>query len=98
MTNEQLGPSFAMDADPVAAAALASRHAAEDARLICNSLNDSQRLAVVLASKGIPAKSAARLCGINIHTVYTHRCRALQKMGVNSIAEAAVLAAKAGLV
>jgi len=106
MTNEQLGPSLAMDADPVAAAALASRHAAqvaqsqaaEEARALCERLSEPQLHALRMACKGIVAKRAAAINGQSVHTMYTNRCRGMARLGVNTMPEAAVLLTKAGLV
>jgi len=106
MTNDELGPSLAQDHDPVAALALERRHAAQlalreaqrEAIELCARLSAAQRNAIVLACKGITAKRAAAMHSGSVHTVYTHRCDGMARLGVNTMPEAAVILTKAGLV
>jgi FixJ family two-component response regulator len=106
MTNDQLGPSLAQDPDSVAAVALERRQAARiaqqeseaQARLLCEKLSEPQLHALRMACKGIVAKRAAAIHGQSVHTMYTHRCRGMARLGVHTMPEAAVLLTKAGLV
>lgn len=73
--------------------ALAADCAARVARLTFK-----QREALVLAAKGFSTPEAARWLGVAPNTQQSHRRDLLARLEVDSMIEAAVLAAKAGLV
>lgn len=62
------------------------------------SLTPREREVLVLAAKGMQLHEIGELAGINRWTVNDHMKRIYQKLDVCSRVEAAVIAAKAGLV
>lgn len=71
--------------------------AAEAVRL-CGTLTPREREILVLLSKGAVVKSVADMLGIGKSTVEVHSRAILQKLDAGRMIEAAVIAAKAGLV
>lgn len=61
-------------------------------------LTDRQRESLVLLSKGYSNEEAGRLLGCGKHTVAAHRAAIYRRLDVSTAPEAAVIAAKAGLV
>lgn len=71
---------------------------AQDAADRCGKLFQRQRELLVLRCKGLTYEEAAIAMGISRHTVYESMQVIYKKLDVNCAVEAAVLAAKAGLV
>jgi len=71
--------------------------AAEAARL-CSQLTPRELEVLQLSSKGLSSKVVGRHLGIGRWTIEQHKQEVFRKLGVNSTIEAAVIAAKAGLV
>ena len=71
---------------------------AADAVRLCATLTPRERDALVLLSKGAGVKAVGTMMGISKSTVEVHSRSILRKMGANKMIEAAVIAAKAGLV
>lgn len=69
-----------------------------DAALAVAHLTDKQRSTLVSIARGQPVKVAARAEGISPNTVKDRRLVVYRKLRVDSAAQAAVIAAKAGLV
>jgi DNA-binding CsgD family transcriptional regulator len=67
------------------------------AELEAAALSPREREALLLTCKGLTAKEAAEVMGINFKTVEAHQIHARQKLGMTTI-EAVVLAVKAGWV
>lgn len=61
-------------------------------------LSPQETLILCYTAKGLDVKEVARLLDLSQHTVADHRKRILKKLGVSRACEAAVLAAKAGIV
>jgi DNA-binding CsgD family transcriptional regulator len=64
----------------------------------CAALTEREREVLVLSSKGMPVKQMARLLDLSRWTVVDYRQRVHKKLAVSTAIEAAVIAAKAGLV
>ena len=71
---------------------------AQDAADRCATLTERERDALVLLSKGIENQEAAEILGCRPDTARDYRKAIYRKLDVDSAVEAAVLAAKAGLV
>lgn len=71
---------------------------AADAHERCSKLFPRQRDVLQLLSKGLDQGEIAAAMGISVHTVREHKQIVFRVLEVNSAVEAAVLAAKAGLV
>lgn len=69
----------------------------DEAIKLCATLTPRQRECVVLACQGLQSSEIAAALGIATKTVEMQRYWAFQRLGVNSMAQAAVLATKAGL-
>ncbi len=72
----------------------ASRSAAE----ICGRLSPRQREVLMLSCKGLTTRQVADMLHISGTTVEEHKYAIYKKMDVHTMVEAAVIAAKAGLV
>lgn len=66
--------------------------------LVYGKLTDAQRLTLILLSKGYDCGQAGEMCGTTANTQASHRKAVYRKLEVDSAPEAAVIAAKAGLV
>ena len=71
--------------------------ACDEARLMA-ALNDREREVVILAGKGLSNREIGEQIGLQACTVNDYMKRALRALDVGSRVEAAVIAAKAGLV
>lgn len=69
-----------------------------DAHDRCARLHPRQREVLTLLSKGLDQQQIAAALGIAVNTVREHKQDVFKTLEVNSAVEAAVLAAKAGLV
>jgi DNA-binding NarL/FixJ family response regulator len=76
----------------------AGTYFALDAHDRCARLHPRQREVLTLLSKGLDQNEIATAMGISVNTVREHRQDVFKALEVNSSVEAAVLAAKAGLV
>lgn len=68
----------------------------EDARAKLDLLTPRQKEAIVLLAGGMPIKQIAHGLGLSERTVKMHRAKALERLGVESSAEAVRLAVRAG--
>jgi len=64
----------------------------------CAKLSARERDVLILSSKGLTTAEAGKALGLSTHTVADHRKHLFRKLDVTNIVEAAVIAAKAGLV
>lgn len=71
---------------------------AEAHRLVNDRLTPRERDVLQLTAKGYEAGEIGRLLGLSVWTVRDHHKAIYKSLGVNSVQEAAVIAAKAGLV
>ena len=71
---------------------------AQDAADLCSSLTPRQRDVLILSSKGLTRKGIAKALCLSNSTADTYLRETFKKLNVNSSQEAAVIAAKAGLV
>lgn len=69
-----------------------------EACALCAQLNDRERDTLIFSAKGCNAHEIGRLFGRSHRTVEHWREAVLQKLDVGTIIEAAVVAAKAGIV
>ena len=76
----------------------AQRTAAADAAALCALLTDRERDVLILSAKGMNAHEIGRMFSRSHRTVEHYREAVLQKLDVGTIIEAAVIAAKAGIV
>jgi DNA-binding CsgD family transcriptional regulator len=70
----------------------------EEARALCASLSPRQRETLIFSAKGIPSKQCAEILGVSRMTADNYRGQVRKKLGVSTLIEAAVVAAKAGIV
>lgn len=68
------------------------------AAILCNTLSKMERDVLVLIAKGYVSREVGALLGKNYKTVERYRSDIMTKLDVGSTIEAAVIAAKAGLV
>jgi len=68
------------------------------AAILCNTLSKMERDVLVLIAKGYVSRGVGALLGKNYKTVERYRSDIMTKLDVGSTIEAAVIAAKAGLV
>jgi DNA-binding NarL/FixJ family response regulator len=68
------------------------------AAILCNTLTQLERDVLVLSAKGFGSREVGALLGKNYKTVDRYRSDIMAKLDVGSTIEAAVIAAKAGLV
>ena len=83
---------------PAQYAIASSSYFSLDAHDRCAALPARQRETLLLMSKGLDQHGIAAAMDISVHTVREYKQRVLKALEVNSAVEAAVLAAKAGLV
>lgn len=69
-----------------------------DMRAAVDSLSEAQREALMHIAKGLTTTEAAAIAGVGVHAVHDRRRNVYRKLGVGSACEAAVIAAKVGLV
>lgn len=72
--------------------------AAADARELVRGLTPREREVLILICKGLKRREIGSMLGVSPKTVDVHRDHVHQKFEVNSASEAAVIAAKAGIV
>ena len=70
----------------------------QDAAALCALLTDREREVLVLTAKGLNSHEIGAMLRRSHRTVETYRGAVLQKLDVGSAIEAAVIAAKAGIV
>lgn len=70
----------------------------DEAARACFALTDRQRNVLVLVCKGFTVQESSERLGIHFRSAASHMARAMQAIGCNRHIEAAVIAAKAGLV
>ena len=74
------------------------RDAASEAVALCALLTDRERDVLILSAKGLIAQEIGDCMHRSHRTIERYRDAVLRKLGVGSIIEAAVIAAKAGIV
>lgn len=79
-------------------AQLAAEAAAQEAREACAQLTLRERDILLLVCHGVTKKGCASRMGLCVSTVQDHFKGIYRKLEVSSVAEAAVIATKAGLV
>ncbi len=75
-----------------------SREACKEAQQQMGALSEREREVIVLAGKGLTDGEIGAALNLTRNTINTYTKQAFRKLKVNTRAEAAVIAAKAGLV
>jgi two-component system response regulator FixJ len=70
----------------------------QDAAALCALLTDRERDTLIYSAKGLNAFHIADMLGCKPRTVENYRAGIMRKLDVSSLIEAAVIAAKAGIV
>lgn len=77
---------------------MAIEMAPSEEELLVAGLTPKQRDVLIFTSKGFSDKEIGELIGRSVNTIHEHRTEVRRRLGVSTMVEAAVIAAKAGLV